>query len=100
MTIPFRSPRRASIRPSPVFLAVLAVAALGGYQAWSETGDTRGARLGGFLIVVAGWVVTQCFHEFAHAFLAWRFGYVDVEARGYLTLNPLKYSHPVLSILL
>jgi Zn-dependent protease len=100
MTIPFRSPRRASIRPSPVFLAVLAVAALGGYLAWSATGDTRGARLGVFLFVVAGWVVTLCFHEFAHAFLAWRFGDDEVEARGYLTLNPLKYSHPVLSILL
>lgn len=53
-----------------------------------------------FLFVVAGWVVTLCIHEFAHAFLAWRFGDDEVEARGYLTLNPLKYSHPVLSILL
>ena len=53
-----------------------------------------------FLFIVAGWVVTVCVHEFAHAFLAWRFGDDEVEARGYLSLNPLKYSHPVLSILL
>ena len=51
-----------------------------------------------FLLVVAGWVVTLCLHEFAHAYMAWRHGDHDVEVRGYLTLNPLKYSHPLLSI--
>ncbi|MGX7679981.1 site-2 protease family protein [Jatrophihabitans sp. DSM 45814] len=100
MTIPFRSPRRSSVRPSPIFLLVLAAAALGGYIAWQATQDTHTARFGVFLFVIAGWVVTLCFHEFAHAFLAWRFGDNEVEARGYLTLNPLKYSHPVLSIVL
>jgi len=98
MTLPFR--RRAGIRPSPVFLLVVAVAAAGGYLAWQATAETRTARLGVFLFIVAGWIVTVCIHEFAHAFLAWRFGDHEVEARGYLTLNPLKYSHPVLSILL
>ncbi|HEY2042633.1 MAG TPA: site-2 protease family protein [Jatrophihabitans sp.] len=100
MTVPFQRPRKSSVRPSPVFLAVLAITALGGYLAWTATQDGRSARIGVFLFVVAGWVVTLCFHEFAHAFLAWRFGDDEVEARGYLTLNPLKYSHPVLSILL
>ncbi len=100
MTLPFRGSPRAGIRPSPIFLAVLAVTAVGGYLAWQTTGASRGARVGVFLFIVAGWVVTVCVHELAHAFLAWRFGDHEVEARGYLTLNPLKYSHPVLSILL
>jgi Zn-dependent protease len=100
MTLPFRRPPRAGIRPSPIFLGVLALAAAGGYLAWQATDITRYARFGVFLFVVAGWVVTVCLHEFAHAFLAWRFGDHEVEARGYLSLNPLKYSHPVLSILL
>ncbi|MEO6501380.1 MAG: site-2 protease family protein [Jatrophihabitantaceae bacterium] len=100
MTLPFRRSPRAGIRPSPIFLAVLALAAAGGYLAWQATAATRTARLGVFVFIVAGWVVTVCLHEFAHAYLAWRFGDHEVESRGYLTLNPLKYSHPVLSILL
>jgi Zn-dependent protease len=99
MTLPFRR-RRARVRPSPVFLALLAAAALGGYLSWTATVDDRTTRLGIFLFILAGWVVTLSLHEFAHAFLAWLFGDDEVEARGYLTLNPLKYSHPVLSILL
>jgi Zn-dependent protease len=45
-------------------------------------------------------VVSLCLHEFAHAYAAYRAGDRAVEAAGYLTLNPLKYAHPVLSILL
>jgi Zn-dependent protease len=100
MTIPFRRPSRAGVRPSPVFLGILAVTAASGGYAWQATTVTRGVQFGVFVFVVAAWIVTLCLHEFAHAFLAWRFGDREVEARGYLTLNPLKYSHPVLSILL
>ena len=53
-----------------------------------------------FIFVVAGWVVSLCLHEFGHAFTAWRFGDHDVAVRGYLTLNPFKYSNPLLSIVL
>jgi Zn-dependent protease len=100
VTIPFRRPARASVRPSPVFLAVLVMAAGSGVLVWRTNADTHTARLAVFVFVMAVWVVSLCFHEFAHAFLAWRFGDDEVEARGYLTLNPLKYSHPVLSIVL
>lgn len=48
--------------------------------------------------MIAGWLVSLSLHEFGHAFTAWRFGDHSVEMRGYLTLNPLKYSHPLLSI--
>jgi Zn-dependent protease len=99
VTIPFRRPR-SGVRPSPVFLAVLAATAAAGAVLWNAAHDGRGTRVAALLFVVAAWVVTLCLHEFAHAFLAWRFGDHEVEARGYLTLNPLKYSHPVLSILL
>jgi Zn-dependent protease len=94
-------PMRQSVRPSPVFLAVCAVTVLGGVLAWLA-GATRSplAYAGVFVLVLAGWVVSLCLHEFGHAFSAWRFGDRDIEARGYLTLNPLKYSHPVLSMVL
>ncbi|NUP25416.1 MAG: site-2 protease family protein [Nocardia sp.] len=92
--------RRGAVRPSPVFLLVLAVAVAGGVLAWGAELDSVQAKAGVFVLVVFGWVVTLCLHEFAHAYLAWRAGDREVELRGYLTLNPLKYSHPLLSIVL
>lgn len=93
--------RRGAVRPSPIFLAFVAMAVAGGVLAWQD--DTRGSRLadfGVFLMVLAGWVVSLCLHEFGHAYAAYRAGDHSVEAAGYLTLNPLKYAHPVLSIAL
>ena len=53
-----------------------------------------------FLIVVPALLLSLTVHEFAHAYLAYRAGDRSVEQRGYLTLNPFRYTHPVLSILL
>jgi Zn-dependent protease len=92
-------PLHQSVRPSPIFLAILALTAVGGVLAWLAADAAEPlAYAGVFIFVIAGWVVTLCLHEFAHAFTAWRFGDHDVEVRGYLTLNPLKYAHPLLSI--
>jgi Zn-dependent protease len=93
--------RRGVVRPSPLFLTVLAVTALGGAIAWIV--DDWGSRVGDFgvfLFILGGWVTSVCFHEFAHAYTAYRAGDRSVEARGYLTLNPFKYTHPFLSIFL
>jgi Zn-dependent protease len=102
MTNPFqdRRPGRAAVRPSPVFLLVVVITAVGGVLAWDGDGQSTRAKVGVFVFVVFGWIVTLCLHEFAHAFTAWRAGDREVELRGYLTLNPLKYSHPLLSIVL
>nr|CRL69167.1 peptidase, M50B family protein [Mycolicibacterium komanii] len=88
------------MRPSPVFLAIVAATVAGGALAWTCTTETSRplAYVGVFTFVIAGWLVSLCVHEFAHAYTAWRFGDRDVATRGYLTLNPLKYSHPLLSI--
>ncbi|WP_197383542.1 site-2 protease family protein [Mycolicibacterium mengxianglii] len=88
-----------SVRPSPVFLAIVAATAVGGVLAWVAAGSiTALAHIGVFLFVIAGWLVSLCLHEFGHAFTAWRYGDHDVAVRGYLTLNPLKYSSPLLSL--
>jgi Zn-dependent protease len=92
--------RRGAVRPSPVFLLVLLLAVAGGVLAWNAELDSAQAKAGVFVLVVFGWVVSLCLHEFSHAYLAWRAGDREVELRGYLTLNPLKYSHPLLSIVL
>jgi Zn-dependent protease len=95
------SPIRQSVRPSPIFLAIVALTALGGVLAWLAAADrTPLAYIGVFVFVIAGWVVSLSLHEFGHAFTAWRYGDRDVEIRGYLTLNPLKYSNPLLSLAL
>ncbi|MCV7022425.1 site-2 protease family protein [Mycolicibacterium novocastrense] len=93
-------PLHQSVRPSPVFLAIVAATVAGGVVAWvCATEISRPlAYVGVFTFVIAGWLVSLCVHEFAHAYTAWRFGDRDVAGRGYLTLNPLKYSNPLLSI--
>jgi Zn-dependent protease len=53
-----------------------------------------------FIIVVMGWVFSLCLHEFSHAVVAYYGGDTSVKDKGYLTFNPLKYTHPVYSIVL
>jgi Zn-dependent protease len=53
-----------------------------------------------FIIVLLGWIFSLTLHEFAHAYVAYQGGDWTVKEKGYLTFNPLKYTHPVLSILL
>ncbi len=53
-----------------------------------------------FIIVLIGWVFSLTLHEFSHALVAYRGGDYTVREKGYLTFNPLKYTHPVYSILL
>jgi Zn-dependent protease len=92
-------PLRQSVRPSPVFLAIVALTAAGGAVAWLSAQNIRPmAYIGVFVFVIFGWLVSLCLHEFGHAYTAWRFGDRDVAVRGYLTLNPLKYSRPLLSL--
>jgi Zn-dependent protease len=53
-----------------------------------------------FLVVIVGWIFSLCLHEFSHALVAYFGGDTSVRDKGYLTFNPLKYTHPVYSILL
>lgn len=90
-----------AVRPGPVFLGVVAATVLGGVMLWNSGGDrTAFAITGALLMVIGGWVVSLCLHEFAHAVTAFKFGDHGAELRGYLTLNPLKYAHPGLSLVL
>ena len=53
-----------------------------------------------FIIVLIGWIFSLCLHEFSHALVAYYGGDITVKDKGYLTFNPLKYTHPVFSLLL
>lgn len=53
-----------------------------------------------FLVVLVGWLLSLSLHEFSHALIAYLGGDWTVREKGYLTFNPLKYTHPVYSFLL
>ncbi|HEY5833100.1 site-2 protease family protein [Streptomyces sp.] len=85
-------------RVSPIFLGIAAVMAVSGWAVWHQFAANRGFAV--FLFVVSGWVVSLCLHEYAHARTALHSGDISIGAKGYLTLNPLKYTHALLSVVL
>lgn len=91
--------QRTAVRPSPVFLGLLIATAFGAWLSLQGGSDTA-QRVGVFILVAGGWIVSLCLHEFGHAFFAWRSGDRSTAERGYLTLNPLKYSNAALSFVL
>lgn len=90
--------RRSERRISPVFLGIVAVTAVTGWATWTGFAEQPGVAV--FLFVTAAWIVSLCLHEYAHARTALHSGDISIGAKGYLTLNPLKYTHALLSIVL
>ncbi|HEY9717289.1 MAG TPA: site-2 protease family protein [Trichormus sp.] len=57
-------------------------------------------NLGTAIIVGGGWMISLCLHEFAHALVAYAGGDTSVKDKGYLTLNPLKYTDIGLTLII
>ncbi len=53
-----------------------------------------------FAFVVTGWILSVVVHEFAHAFVAYKAGDHTIVEKGYLTLDPLKYTDLSTSLIL
>ena len=53
-----------------------------------------------FVIILGGWIFSLTLHEFSHALVAYWGGDHTVAEKGYLSFNPLKYTHPLLSIVM
>lgn len=88
-----------------MFLAILALAVAGGViivfgDPAPSTNPDAAVAGGTFLMVLAAWGVSLCLHEFGHAYVAYRGGDREVYFKGYLTLDPRKYTDPVFSLLL
>ncbi len=83
---------------SPVFLGIVAVMAVTGWAVWSDFSSSAGLAV--FLFVTSAWIVSLCLHEYAHARTALHSGDISIGTKGYLTLNPLAYTHALLSIVL
>lgn len=91
-----RRPNRAFV-PSPIFLGIVVVFAGSGFMAWNRVGKV-GVDV--FLFVVAGWLLSLCLHEYGHAVVAYFSGDRSVADKGYLQLNPLKYTNVLFSIVI
>jgi Zn-dependent protease len=87
-----------STRISPWFLLLIVIAVIGGVlaafgtTAFAETGSTTLMTAGVVLLVLGGWAVSLCLHEFGHAYVALRNGDWTVRNKGYLTLDIRRYS--------
>lgn len=79
---------------SAIFWLLIAAFAIAGSML--AAGD--GGAISVFAFVLVGWVVSLCLHEWGHAIVAYWGGDDSVVGRGYLTLNPIKYANPMLTI--
>lgn len=80
---------------SPIFIGLVLFTALSGYLTYAGIGNARATM---FFFVIGGWIISVALHEFGHALVAYWGGDKSVVDKGYLTLNPLKYTNPFLSI--
>ncbi len=81
---------------SPIFLGLLAIWAGLGYLLFAGVGKPGQLT---FVFVLVGWIIAVSLHEFGHALVAYLSGDESVAHMGYLTLDPLKYTHPLMSII-
>jgi len=104
------------IRPSIIFWGLVILTLLAGLWLWSFqdngwvridasdrfafTGFERNEKFAIFCFAVLGWVVSLTFHEFGHALAAWLGGDHTVEKKGYLNLDPRKYTDIGLSLVM
>lgn len=98
--------RVESHRVSPWFLLLVAITVAGALLTviGTPTTATEGTPVllttGVVLLVLGGWAVSLCLHEFGHAAVAYRAGDRSVRAKGYLTLDIRRYADLGLSLVL
>lgn len=82
-----------------IFGAFIILLGFFGFVLWNDNNDKW--RVPGTIgFIITGWVFSLCLHEFAHAATAYLGGDHSDSTISYLSFNPLKYVHPVLSIVL
>jgi Zn-dependent protease len=96
-----------SNRVSPWFLVLLLASVSGGVMAALGTPELLATRqipalltAGIVVLVLAGWAVSLCLHEFGHALVAYRGGDHTIRQKGYLTLDIRRYTDVGLSFVL
>jgi Zn-dependent protease len=84
-------------RPSLAFVGLLAVLLASGLVLYFNPAQSLIGPLM-LVFVVSGWIASVCVHEFGHALAAYLGGDLSVKDKGYLTLDPLRYTDPLFSI--
>ncbi|MEZ4675476.1 MAG: Clp protease N-terminal domain-containing protein [Caldilineaceae bacterium] len=92
-------PTVGAIRPSPIFFIPLLLM-IGAGWALCTNPQPGWVKPLTFLFAISGWITALCIHEFGHAIVAYFGGDTSVRNQGYLTLNPLKYTHPFYSLVI
>jgi Zn-dependent protease len=85
-------------RISPFFLVLVLATVAGAACAAAGSGPLLVAGI--VVLVLGGWAVSLCLHEFAHAAVAYRSGDLAIRARGYLTLDIRRYTNVALTFVL
>ncbi len=89
---------RGALGISPIFGGLVAVAAISGIGLWFDALPAAPWLLT-IVFVTSGWITSLCIHEFGHALVAYLGGDRSVKAAGYLDLNPIRYTHLLMSII-
>jgi Zn-dependent protease len=89
---------RGALGMSPIFVGLIGISALTGVALWFNFLPAATPVLT-IVFVTSGWVTSLCIHEFGHAVVAYLGGDRAVKSYGYLTLNPLKYTNLLMSII-
>jgi Zn-dependent protease len=90
---------RGVLTISPVFAGIVAITAASGVLLWMGLLPSFVGPLT-IAFVTFGWITSLCIHEFGHALVAYLGGDRGVVASGYLTLNPLRYTNVLLSLIM
>jgi Zn-dependent protease len=90
---------RGVLTISPVFLGIIAITAVSGVLLSTNLLPGFAGPLT-IAFVTFGWIASLCIHEFGHAMVAYLGGDRSVVASGYLTLNPLRYTNLLLSLIM
>jgi Zn-dependent protease len=93
--VPLRQALPRLISWPAVIILIIALVVGGWMTTWKDLSD-----IGIVLVIIGGWVVSLSAHEFAHALVADLGGDHTVRDKGYLSFNPLKYTHIMLSVVL
>lgn len=88
------------VRISTVFGAMVGATALAGLLIYRGGLPAAVKTLIFMLFIIGGWMISLSLHEFGHALTAYWAGDKSVAQKGYLTLNPFKYTHAAYSIVL
>src|SRR5712692_5539788 len=89
---------RGALGISPIFLGLIGISAVTGVALWFNF-LPAGTSVLTIVFVTSGWVTSLCIHEFGHAVVAYLGGDRAVKSYGYLTLNPLRYTNLLMSII-